>query len=299
MKKEYTIEKIVPTMHTINLNGGIGNQLFMVFTVLAYGIQHKRPFYFEEAPLKLGWRKRQYWDTIFKNLERFKRPIETNKLYKEPAFHYVPIPYFPPAMHFKFDGYFQSYLYFHSYVNEIFQIMELDQMRKEVQSTVDEFTTRDWSTTVSLHFRIGDYKKIQDYHNILSKSYYYNALQSLITDTQKNDWTILVYGETEDESYIKSTVQDLKFAFPTLQFTYMKDPIDDWQEMLSMSLCRHHIIANSSFSYFGAYFNRATHLKYDDPNKAWVYYPDQWVGPKLKKNETGVMCLDTWNRIPC
>ena len=286
-------------MHTINLCGGIGNQLFMVFTVLAYGIQHKRPFYFEEEPIKIGWRKRQYWDTIFKNLERFKRPIQTNKLYKEPAFHYVPIPYFPPEMHFKFDGYFQSYLYFHSYVNEIFQIMEIDQMRKEVQSTVDEFTTRDWSTTVSLHFRLGDYKKIQGYHNILSKTYYYNALQSLIADTQKNDWTILVYGESEDESYIKTTVEELKNRFPTLRFTYMKDPIDDWQEMLSMSLCRHHIIANSSFSYFGAYFNRTTHLKYDDPNKACVYYPDQWFGPNLKKNETGVMCLDTWNLIPC
>ena len=286
-------------MHTINLCGGIGNQLFMVFTVLAYGIQHKRPFYFEEEPLKIGWRKRQYWDTLFKNLARFKRPIQTTKLYKEPAFHYVPIPYFPPEMHFKFDGYFQSYLYFHSYVNEIFQIMEIDQMRKEAQSTVDEFTARDWSTTVSLHFRLGDYKKIQGYHNILSNTYYYNALQSLIADTQKNDWTILVYGETEDESYIQNTVQELKTRFSTLRFTYMKDPIDDWQEMLSMSLCRHHIIANSSFSYFGAYFNRATHLKYDDPNKAWVYYPDQWFGPKLKKNETGVMCLDTWNLIPC
>jgi len=55
--------------------------------------------------------------------------------------------------------------------------------------------------------------------------------------------------------------------------------------MLLMSVCDHTIIANSTFSWWGAYFNQ-------NPGKM-VCYPDTWFGPALK-HDTRDLCPTDW-----
>ncbi|MFM8313149.1 MAG: alpha-1,2-fucosyltransferase [Deltaproteobacteria bacterium] len=58
--------------------------------------------------------------------------------------------------------------------------------------------------------------------------------------------------------------------------------------MLLMSVCKDNIIANSSFSWWGAYFN-------SNPNKI-VTYPSKWFGP-IAGHDTRDLCPPEWNKI--
>ena len=74
-----------------------------------------------------------------------------------------------------------------------------------------------------------------------------------------------------------------------MKFIKADDKAVDWQQLLLMSCCQHNIIANSTFSWWGAYFN-------ENKNKI-VCYPDVWFGSKLAHNDTKDLFLDSWDKI--
>ena len=102
------------------------------------------------------------------------------------------------------------------------------------------------------------------------------------------DYNILIFGECDDDKVINGRIRDFKHHFPNVNFIKCNYDIPDWEQMLLMSLCDHNIIANSSFSWWGAYFNK-------NPEKI-VCYPSQWFGPTLR-NDVSDLFPDGWNRI--
>ena len=59
-------------MRTVEIMGGLGNQLFQIFALLAYCLRYKNPFYFSAQAITNGSRKKTYWDTLLlKNLAPF------------------------------------------------------------------------------------------------------------------------------------------------------------------------------------------------------------------------------------
>jgi hypothetical protein len=284
---------------TIEIMGGLGNQLFQLFALIAYSLRTKTPFFFENKPITCGDRKKYYWDTALLNkLKGFiKPPLQQQVIYKEPFFHYTPIPQINPdynVQNIKLHGYFQSEKYFLDYKDIIFRMLNLKETQQCMKEKVAPYLpTSAFENIVSLHFRVGDYANLQHAHPLMPLEYYEKALAQLLKDTNgKKDWFILYFCEENDIKYVNEKINYLK-QNPTFQdFVFLNVPqhLDDWEQMLTMSLCQHHIIANSTFSWWGAYFKEGK----DGGN---VYYPSKWFGPALGDKKTEDLFLESWKKI--
>ncbi len=149
-----------------------------------------------------------------------------------------------------------------------------------------------------MHFRLDDYIGLQYYHCVKNPEYYINALSTLKNDlTQRgesiSEYTILYFCQKNDYHIVNQYLQVIMNTLNTesVQLDFMAVPIaiPDHEQMLLMANCRHHIIANSSFSWFGAYF-----CPYSDK---LVYYPKIWFGPGYADKDTTTMCPSEWNVI--
>jgi len=227
---------------------------------------------------------------IYREIQKlFKRDIKIGpakqQVFRETQFHYVPIPCFTGGNNVKMIGYFQSYKYFDEYKSDIFRLLELELRKNEISQK----TSYDYGNTVSLHFRIGDYKQKQNYHPLMPTEYYLRALAQLIKDTEKDLWNVLYFCEEEDSDLVSQKILNIKERFPRMTFEKINGQLKDWEQILVMSLCRHQVIANSSFSWWGAYFNT------NDTKQ--VYYPKRWFGPDYKEYDTKDLCPVSWHRI--
>lgn len=273
-------------MITIEVMGGLGNQLFQIFTLIHTSIQFNIPFYFDFHKKPSRHDRPFYWDNFLIRLSVFlKKDKKCELLYREPMFQYNSIPSLPQDKNVKLFGYFQSYKYFHESRKSIFNMINIT---KSKETIISKFKTGFFENTISLHFRIGDYKNIQHCHPVLPIEYYKKALQNLIVDTNKNNWKVLYFYEEQNTKDVNKHIQNLKIHFPSLSFDSINHNLADWEQVITMSLCKHNIIANSSFSWWGAYMN-------ENENK--VYYPNIWFGPSMKDKNTCDLCLDEWNNI--
>jgi hypothetical protein len=175
-------------------------------------------------------------------------------------------------------GYFQSYKYFQPYYSTICNLIRLDEQRSKIMEKVPVKPN-----TVSVHFRLGDYKAIQHVHPLMPYEYYKESIH-LINGKEH----IVYFCEDEDLAQVVHTVSKLMLDFPKLTFARAPSELDDWEQMLLMSCCAHNVIANSSFSWWGAYFN-------SNPDKM-VCYPSVWFGPTVG-HDTSDLCPESWNRI--
>ena len=272
-------------MITIELMGGLGNQLFQIFTTMAYGIQNNVPFCFPDVEIKHGWRKRVYWGTFLSNLQPYLKNTQCVHVIHEEGFHYTPIPSHISSDNIKLFGYFQSYKYFENAKEKIFETIELEKQKIRIC----EKLKFDLKNTISMHFRLGDYKKLQQHHPILPVGYYRSALDKICNATSRSDWNVMYVCEEEDKTAVQNTIDELQKSFPEMRFFKLEEVREDWEQMLAMSVCAHNIIANSSFSWFGAYFNT-------EPNKQ-VCYPSIWFGPAQGGKTLDDLCPPGWMMV--
>ena len=253
---------------TSDIKGGLGNQLFMIWTTLSYAHQHHKIAYFEHKKKYMD--RSSYWDDFLKELTTMPL-IQNDRIYTEPSFNYHSIP---KNMN-QLNGYFQSYLYFDKEYELWHQLLNI----KEKQDRLKEKFK--WENTwISVHFRIGDYQHLPHHHPILSKEYYQKAIEWI--STQVKNPIFLFFYETSDLEKIN------QFQFNVPAIHVHEYSLHDWEEMLLMSCCTHHIIANSTFSWWGAYLN-------PNPNK-YVIYPSRWFGPALS-HDTSDLCPPEWIKL--
>lgn len=155
----------------IYLKGGLGNQLFQIFTGISYSINYKKNFLISDLHYynqnnKITIRG-TYWKNILKNLKNKitqKDRDDSYFVYKETKFEYVPIPKTDKTIWL--EGYFQSYRYFSDNFQKIFKMLELDKYREDIRKKYKY----DYKNSCSIHFRYGDYKKKPDFHLNLEKN---------------------------------------------------------------------------------------------------------------------------------
>lgn len=275
------------------LTGGLGNQFFQIMTTIAYAIRYNRRvvFPFEDILYNRTTNRPTYWNSLFGGIKdttvyNKEHGFTNDDLIKFPyycyeASLYKEIPLFPKT-NFMLIGYFQSYKYFEKEANQILERMNIDIHQSTVLNEFSELLT---GHAVSMHFRLGDYLALPNYHPIMPAKYYENALTYILSKRRK-PLKVIYFCEPADTDTVNKTLDTLRH----LDVTFIKAPdaIPDWKQLLLMSLCIDNIIANSTFSWWGAYLNRAA-----DSIKC---YPSLWFGPALPKDVHDLF-PDSWVKI--
>ena len=290
-------------MITIELMGGLGNQLFQIFATIAYAFQHSHQFVFPYSDrLFVGKIRQTYWHNFLKNITLFttKSPVckfSNNDLksfptIKENVFHYTKIPAVPANNSISLNGYYQSYKYFETYQDKIYAMILLSNQQAFVKTKYGKYL--DGMATISMHFRLGDYKEKQQYHPIMPKEYYEAALVHILTSKYGLDVPvrILYFCEAEDNSIVYGVMDYIRSKFShyvNLEIVKVEDGMEDWKQLLLMSCCNDNIIANSSFSWWGAYFNQTV--------DKCVCYPHIWFGPAMGAIRMEDLFPPSWKKI--
>ena len=294
-------------MISCKLAGGLGNQLFQIFTTIAYALKYSKAFFFlNNNQLNSGSTIRYtYWETFLSCLKPFLKDmnyIPPLMFINEPSFNYKKLPEnLEKNMSTLLVGYFQSPLYFDRYKKQICKLIKIDFKQMIIKQRFTNLFTN--KILISLHFRLGDYKKYPNIYPILGEKYYSNAITHILSElnvSEINDnlnytvhnynvaITCLYFCEIEDLNEVEDNIKNLQFLFPLIKFERANPLLEDWEQMLLMSLCNHNIIANSTFSWWGAYLN-------DNPGKI-VCYPEHWFMPEVKKDVTDLFEED-WSKI--
>ena len=286
-------------MITIHLMGGLGNQLFQLFTALSYSKRYNKPLFISMkkndivSPIDNISPRPTYWKSFLSNFKQYiiidnaELSKHINVAFKDGEV-YEEIPY--TQKNIILIGYFQSYKYFEDIRNELPALLQLNQYKNIVIQKYS-FSNKIY---ISLHFRIGDYKQAgPDNHPILPLKYYIDSIQYIINQLQicqSKKVCVLCFGEKSDLWYIQNQMTFLSVNFPQIYFEYCQttSPLTDYEELVLMSCCNHNIIANSTFSWWAAYLN--THVDHI------TTYPSIWFGKNIKKNVTDMFPTD-WKCI--
>lgn len=172
-------------------------------------------------------------------------------------------------------GYFQNERYFKQY-REIL-LKELSPKR-EIQLSDKLQNILSSQKTISVHIRRGDYVKI---HIALPDAYYYNCFQ-YIREHMGKDYVYLVF--TDDPVWVRRHINFPESAY----YVSEEESLKDYEELVVMSRCMHNIIANSTFSWWGAWLNQ-------NPDKT-VIAPKRWF---LKRGYEDDVCITPkeWIRL--
>jgi hypothetical protein len=270
------------------VKGGLGNQLFQIFTAIAYSLREKQEIVFSYYK-KIGNRE-TYWDSFLCELKKYTNTIMVGAeviTITEPEFCYNELPKsFFKNIHLY--GYFQSYKYFEEYKKEILEIIgfqnKLNKMKSIYYTIIDNI-----NPTISIHFRIGDYINLPKHYHILKYEYYFKALTHIIYQLNNAHLNVLYFCEEGDVEKVNMIINQLKENLSNISFVQCPFHFKDWEQMLFMSCCNHNIIANSTFSWWGAYLNQ-------NKNKM-VCYPSLWFEEKNKHLDTKDLFPNDWIKM--
>lgn len=222
------------TFHPI---GRLGNVMFQCAAAIGYakkyGVTWGVPSDTREVP---------YFHSIFPNLPRadgsYKRYMEHlhafcdkhNMHFDQCHFNYHEIPQQPGPV--KLVGFFQSWKYF-------------ENAEEEVKCAFKLNFIPGYEDYVSIHVRRGDYVQYANSFPPVTEDYIYKAWYELSTCLNGEYFTPLFFSD--DIEWCKRVFHD---SFPDAEFSEGRNEFEDLSLMAS---CGHHIIANSSFSWWGAY----------------------------------------------
>jgi len=170
----YNLQKYQSTV-SVDLKGGLGNQMFKIFCLISYGIDNNKKFIINKYLPKHNISKLDlrttYWDSIFKNIRNniydntYDNICFENKYTEIKEFEYNKIPYFNNNI--SLYGYFQNAKYFENNYDLIIDILDLNKIQTYIKNKYLKN-----SNTISIHFRLGDYKNIKNTYIILNINYF-------------------------------------------------------------------------------------------------------------------------------
>jgi hypothetical protein len=282
-------------MITVKLVGGLGNQMFQYAAAKSLALKLNCPLRldindFEKYPDRnydlhsfpnindAFCDKAQHKAIYSKSLTaKVKRKLSQFNIYKEPHFHFDQ-NFLNLKEHSYLSGYFQSENFFVAHEGEIRHLFQWSR-QKLSHATSTYLDLIDKSYAVSVHFRLGDYisnAKANEVHGVCSQSYYKEAIKLILDKHPQSHFYIF----SDDIPWVKN-----QHLFTGSGHTFIEKSADahDSEDMFLMSKCRHNIIANSSFSWWGAWLNTNSQKTVITPTP-WFQDPELNTSDLIPKN---------------
>ncbi|MBL7094309.1 alpha-1,2-fucosyltransferase [candidate division KSB1 bacterium] len=300
-------------MVIVRLKGGLGNQLFQY--ALGRRIAHDSGIQLKFdiiSGFKNDFYKRTYSLKYFniqgviaseRELKRYSKLLLSKKatkllkllnrinpnpinIIKEENFNYDD-KILKPYLEVYIDGYWQSEKYFKSIEKIIHKELQvsspLEGYNKQIANKISK------TNSVSVHIRrlhgISSEGNINakgvNMHGANSLEYYYKAINYI----QHKHQGIHIFVFSDDVDWVQNNL------IQTQPTTFVNSDVadKDYEEMILMSLCKHNIIANSSFSWWGAWLNK-------NPDKV-VIAPTNWFADNEMNKKTDDLIPENWIRL--
>ncbi|MDU1889293.1 MAG: alpha-1,2-fucosyltransferase [Dysgonomonas sp.] len=255
------------------LQGGLGNQMFQYAVARALEKKTDKNIYLDLDFLQQNnistdsFTARDFELNIFPNLrakeikklpreillsQRIRYKIVRNylkpvlKVVEQYGCEFIELPVSRKYSVIYLSGYFQSEKYFSSIRKDLisdFRFPLLDVKNEELKLKIlDE-------NSVSIHVRRGDYLKkcSVNVHGVLDLEYYKKAIEYL----KEKETSLTFYIFSDDIEYVKNNFNFLS----NIKIVDINAGKDSWKDMALMQSCKHHIVANSSFSWWGAWLS--------------------------------------------
>lgn len=279
------------------LMGGLGNQMFQYAAGRALAIRHKTDLKLDlsylqgeqegstprkymlnqmnisaeialptEIPSPECYLKKTIYQAVRKSLNRlFNNEINFTFLYDfdniiNNAYFYAPSNTF-------LAGYWQSERYFRNITdvisNDFNPVNELSNVIKKAAELISN------TSSISIHFRRGDYlndQAMRAVHYVCLDEYYKKCINEVLKSISEPHFFVF----SDDPIWLREQM-NLTVPYTVISNDSNKSPVTD---LWLMSLCKHNIIANSSFSWWGAWLNKNKGKRVFAPSK-WFADPDR------------------------
>ena len=253
-------------MICIRLEGGLGNQLFQYAAGRALAVRHSAALLLDTT--KFSQKKRGVTSRVL-NLNHFSHVarIATNREMRFlPWLSHLPVlsgmvsswntylengPGFDAGFLSLPDqsylvGYWQSFRYFENIAPQLIGEFEpVERLSPANEALLDKVGAE---KSVAVHVRRGDYltlKSAARLHGVQPISYYANALERVRERVEAPEFVVF----SDDPKWCRDKLPLESGA----TFVDNNAGSDAWQDLVLMSHCRHHVIANSSLSWWGAW----------------------------------------------
>lgn len=272
-------------MRLVKITGGLGNQLFIYAFYLALrerypntrldlsdimhyhvhnGYELQRVF--PDAPVSAfcipQWMKKVVEALCFRTiLERHQHSLDD---------FFRPRPW--PLIYYK--GFFQSERYFLPVADKVRAALRfpLERTNADTRRLLQQIDAD--PEAVSPHVRRGDYLQPKVYARtgcICQREYYLRAIGEMTERVPRAHY----YVFSDDIEWVR---QNLPLPADTVYVDHNHGEAS-WQDMMLMSHCRHHVICNSTFSWWGAYLNAAPTKVVISPERWDTRYPTPHINP--------------------
>jgi hypothetical protein len=256
-------------MIVVALKGGLGNQLFQYALGRKLAMAHGAELVLDTSALDS---ERPHGDTCrpftlggFRIAARIATPEETRRLKRPFGFaskawrtfstkvlrrHHIGFE--PSVLRMRgdayLDGYWQSYKYFEDIRDALLAELTLKELSPAASAMLARIAAE--PAAVAIHVRRGDYAAsapANRTHGTCSPEYYRRAIASIKERAPGAAWFVF----SDDPAWVREHI-----SFPSEPVFVSGNGLGDAEELALMAVCKHAVIANSTFSWWGAWLNR-------------------------------------------
>ncbi|MEI8116863.1 MAG: alpha-1,2-fucosyltransferase [Flavobacteriia bacterium] len=290
---------------SVQLIGGLGNQMFQYAIGIILQLENKINVKFDLDFFKIidggeGYIKRSFDLDVFDvhidplTIEERNYFLGTGRLLTikrllkgRPAYYYEQVEGFKEDWkvinkNMYFSGYFQKYEFYSNYETLLLETFQFNKM-KISQKALEIADLLVKENSVSIHIRKGDYVKDSITKMVFCDldSEYYNRAIARLRKLQTN---LKFYVFSDDVNWVVENFNPQEIIYEVID---LNNPKNSWDDIFLMTKCKHNILANSTFSWWGAFLNPNPQKVIIAPKK-WYYdtiknqhamqiYPNGWI----------------------